>query len=240
MLTDFEALNLNNKIYVLADFAINLPFRDKYVLNKPNETKKIDKDLLPEIRRYEEFCSMFGLSQLINCSTRKPCNTSTLTGYILTNTQEIISQSDLIVTAISFICYTTRIPKEKYNRHKEIIFCSFKNYLADVYKENLEKFHFLIMKTLIILTLHIVIFFTRPDCVMNAIVPFKAVRIKKNASEWFDGETAEKMHTRDKLYKKFKSTKLHVDEEIYKEARNTIQNLILKKKKENTANPKKL
>ena len=96
------------------------------------------------------------------------------------------------------------------------------------------------MKTLIILTLHIVIFFTRPDCVMNAIVSFKAVRIKNNASEWFDGETAEKMHTRDKLYKKFKSTKLHVDEEIYKEARNTIQNLILKKKKENTANPKKL
>ena len=75
---------------------------------------------------------------------------------------------------------------------------------------------------------------------MNAIVPFKAVRIKNNASEWFDGEIAEKMHTRDKLYKRFKSTKLHVDEEIYKEARNTIQNLILKKKKENTANPKKL
>ena len=94
MITDFEALNLNNKIYVLADFDINLSFRDKYVLNKPNETKKIDKDLLPEIRRYEEFCSMFGLSQLINCPTRKPCNTSTLSGYILTNTQEIISQSD--------------------------------------------------------------------------------------------------------------------------------------------------
>ena len=41
---------------------------------------------------------------------------------------------------------------------------------------------------------------------------------------------------------------MHVDEEIYKEARNTVQNLIGKKKKayfkeklkENTANPKKL
>ena len=159
MITDFEALNLNTKIYVLADFDINLLFRDKYVLNKPNKTKKIDKEQLPEIRRYEELCSMFGLSQLINCPTRKTCNTSTLTDYILTNTQEIISQSDLIVTAISFIYYTTRIPKEKCNRHKEIIFRSLKNYLADVYKENLEKFHYLIIKTLIILTLHIVIFF---------------------------------------------------------------------------------
>ena len=43
-------------------------------------------------------------------------------------------------------------------------------------------------------------------------------------------------------------TKLHVDEEIYKEAQSTVQNLIRKKKKayfeeklkENTANPKKL
>ena len=91
-------------------------------------------------------------------------------------------------------------------------------------------------------------FITRLDCVIKAIAPFKRVRIKNNASEWFDGEIAEKIHTRDKLYKKFKSTKLHVDEEIYKEARNTVQNLIRKKKKayfeeklkENTANPKKL
>ena len=26
----------------------------------PNETEKIDKDLLPEIKRYKEFCSIFG------------------------------------------------------------------------------------------------------------------------------------------------------------------------------------
>ena len=90
-------------------------------------------------------------------------------------------------------------------------------------------------------------FITRLDCVINAIAPFKTVRIKNNASEWFDGEIAEKIHTRDELYKKFKSTKLHIDEEIYKEVRNTVQNLLRKKKKayfeeklkENTANPKK-
>ena len=42
-------------------------------------------------------------------------------------------------------------------------------------------------------------FITRLDCVINAIAPFKTVRIKNNASEWFDGEIAEKIHTRDKL-----------------------------------------
>ena len=57
-------------------------------------------------------------------------------------------------------------------------------------------------------------FITSLDCVINAVAPFKTVRIKNNASEWFDGEITEKIHTRDKLYQKFKSTKLHVDEEI--------------------------
>ena len=86
------------------------------------------------------------------------------------------------------------------------------------------------------------------DCVVNAIVPFMTVRVKKNTNEWFDGEIVDKIHTRGKLYKRFKLTKLHVDKEIYKEARNVVQNLIRRKKKayfenklkENTKNPKKL
>ena len=48
MITEFEALDLDSEIYVLGDFNINLPFRDKYVLNKPNETKNLDQNLLPE------------------------------------------------------------------------------------------------------------------------------------------------------------------------------------------------
>ena len=63
LITEFEALDLDNEIYVLGDFNINLLIRDKYVLNKPNEIKKLDKNLLPEIKRYKEFFSMYGLSQ---------------------------------------------------------------------------------------------------------------------------------------------------------------------------------
>ena len=37
IITEFEALDLDNEIYVLGDFNINLLFRDKYVLNKSNE-----------------------------------------------------------------------------------------------------------------------------------------------------------------------------------------------------------
>ena len=46
MITEFEALVLDNQIDVLGDFNINVLFRDKYVLNKSNVIKKLDKNLL--------------------------------------------------------------------------------------------------------------------------------------------------------------------------------------------------
>ena len=46
MITEFEALDLDNQIDVLGDFNINVLFRDKYVLNKSNVIKKLDKNLL--------------------------------------------------------------------------------------------------------------------------------------------------------------------------------------------------
>ena len=71
-------------------------------------------------------------------------------------------------------------------------------------------------------------FVSRLDWVINTIPPFKKVRIKNNASECFKGEMAEKINTRDKLYKNFWSTKLHVDEEICEETHNAVENLIRK------------
>ena len=194
---------------------------------------------------------MYGLSQLIDCSTRITSNFSTLIDHILTNTQENVSQSGVIDTAISdhsLIYCTRKIPKAKYNRHKEINFRSLKNYSPDVYKGTRERVSFPNYEDSDNPDVAYSDFITRIDCVINAVAPFKTVRIKNNASEWFDGEIAEKINTRDKLYKRFKSTKLYIDEKIYKKARSTVQNLIRKKKKayfeeklkENTANPKKL
>ena len=66
---------------------------------------------------------------------------------------------------------------------------------------------------------------------VNAVALFKTVRVKNNTSEWFDGEIADKIHKRDKLYKRCKLIKLNVDEEIYKEVRNVVQNFIRRTKK---------
>ena len=140
---------------------------------------------------------------------------------------------------------TRKILKTKYNKHKELTFRSLRNYSVDIYKQALERASFPNCNNFHNPDIACNKFINRFACVINAVAPFKTVMVKSNTSEWFDGEI---VHTRDKLYKRFKLTKLHVDEEIYKEARNVVQNLIRRKKKayfenklkENTKNPKKL
>ena len=117
----------------------------------------------------------YGLGQLIDCPTRITCNTSTLIDHILTNTQENISQLGVIDTAISdhsLVYCTRKIPKVKYNRHKEITFHSLKDYSVDVYKGTLERV-FLNCENFDNPDIASSDFATRLDCAINAIVPFK-------------------------------------------------------------------
>ena len=51
---------------------------------------------------------------------------------------------------------------------------------------------------------------------VNKIAPSKEIRIKNNTQEWFDREIAELIHAREKLFLKFRKSKLHIDEESYK------------------------
>ena len=83
--------------------------------------------------------------------------------------------------------------------------------------------------------------------VTDKLSSFKTKRVKGNSQEWFDGEVLESIALRDKLFKKFKRSKLNVDKEIYNKARNRSHRLILQKKeyfknklKENIAKPKDL
>ena len=67
--------------------------------------------------------------------------------------------------------------------------------------------------------------------VIDKVVPVKSKRIKRNSQEWFDSEISEKLIIRDKLFEKYKKTKLDVDKEIYERARYNVRNVIVKKKK---------
>ena len=84
--------------------------------------------------------------------------------------------------------------------------------------------------------------------VINQIAPFKEVHVKNRTEEWFDGEVTESIKAREKLFKKFKKSKLLFDKELFNAARNSTQSLIYKKKKlffkeklnENIGKPKEL
>ena len=46
--------------------------------------------------------------------------------------------------------------------------------------------------------------------VIDKVALVKSKRIKRNPQEWFDSEISEKLIIRDKLFKKYKKTRLHV------------------------------
>ena len=55
------------EIYFLGDFSINLLENGKYVLDKSSSN---NKNLDSFTKKYCEYCTLFGLKQLIKCPTR--------------------------------------------------------------------------------------------------------------------------------------------------------------------------
>ena len=84
--------------------------------------------------------------------------------------------------------------------------------------------------------------------VIDEIAPFKNMCVKNSTSEWVDDEIFEAIRNRDKLFKKFKNSRLHADGVNFRRARNRLQTIIKNKKRnficnkltENIAKPKEL
>ena len=54
--------------------------------------------------------------------------------------------------------------------------------------------------------------------------------MKGNTQKWFDGEVFEKLNLRNKLFKKFKKSRRHIDKELYKKSKYDALKLIALKK----------
>ena len=67
--------------------------------------------------------------------------------------------------------------------------------------------------------------------VIDKITPYKRKRVKGNTQIWFDGEVLEKLNFRNKLFQKFKKSRLHIDKELYKKSKYDPLKLIASKKK---------
>ena len=95
---------------------------------------------------------------------------------------------------------------------------------------------------------HIEISFQKIRIVVDSIAPFKTKKVKENTQKWFDGEVLENINTREKLFKKIKKSRLHIDKKLYKKAKyNTLKSIAAKKRaffddklSENIGKPKEL
>ena len=61
-------------------------------------------------------------------------------------------------------------------------------------------------------------FINKIEMAIDKIAPFKKICIKNNTSEWVDHEILCGIKKRDKLFMKFKKTKLYTDHVNYKNA----------------------
>ena len=64
------------------------------------------------------------------------------------------------------------------------------------------------------------------------VAPIEEKKIKHNSQEWYGGEISEAIKNRDKLLKKFKRSRLHMDKESYNAARYKVHKMIFNKKKD--------
>ena len=78
------------------DFNINLFSKQKYIFHQTNT-----QSMSPEVKNYFQFCSLYGLEQLIKSPTRVTYGTSSVIDHILTNFPERVSQQGIIDVGLS-------------------------------------------------------------------------------------------------------------------------------------------
>ena len=143
---DFNKLYTEkNEVIILGDLNINLLQNGKYTLNKKNLSSSEKVTTHPLLKRYKQFISDFGLTQLIMNPTRVTCEASTLIDHILINSVEKISQYGVIDIGISdhqMIYCTRKLFRNKTGVEKYIESRSLKNYSVDVYESALKDLDF--------------------------------------------------------------------------------------------------
>ena len=106
----------------------------------------------------------------------------------------------------------------------------FKKYTVDAYKDALKKANFPNYKQFNDVNEAYSNFFQKIRIVVDNIAPCKTKMVKANTQKLFDGEVLENINTRDKLFKRFKRSRLHIDKELCKKSKYNTSKLIKAKK----------
>ena len=78
--------SVDNEIYILGDINMNLVLNNSYILEKKNILNS--KSIPSDVKSYHEFCTYFGLKQLIKVPTRITTSSFTIIDHILASYPE--------------------------------------------------------------------------------------------------------------------------------------------------------
>ena len=189
---------------------------------------------------YKELCQTFSLKEIIQKPTRTTSTTSSLLNNILTNVGWKTSQKGVIDVGLSdhqFIQCSRKKLRTRVNMHNQIRVPTLKKCTPKLLTKELKKINFPIFFEVNIAYLDLV---EKILCVVDKIAPFKTLRIKNNTQDWFHDKVAQAIKIREKRLKQFKSTKLHTDEDLHKEAKYHAVNLMKQKKSQFYKKKKKI
>ena len=108
--------------------------------------------------------------------------------------------------------------------HNQVRVHSLKTYTPERFVEELKKINFLNYNIFSDINLAYSDLEEKITTVIDKVAPYKEVRIENNTQDWFDDEVAEAIKLRGKCLMRFKLTKLHIDEDLYKEAKYNAMN----------------
>ena len=141
------------------------------------------------------------------------CSTSTVIDHILTNSTEKIFQSGIIDPGISddqLIFCTRKVKRVKFHKHYNVL-RSLKHYAVNLFVKGLRKVNFWNYEHFSNIDAAYTDFLNKLIKVINKIAPSKEIRIKNSNQDWFDREVADLIQVQEKLFLKFKKSKLHID-----------------------------
>ena len=144
-----------------------------------------------------------------------------------------VSQKGIINIGLSdhqLIYCTRKILRAKLNRHNQIQVRSLKKYSAEAFRIALEKINFPNYDIFSNVNTAYKDLLRKVTNTLDNIAPIKELRVKNNTQDWFDNEVNEAIKIRDKMFKKFKKSNLHIDYDIYLEAKHNVKNLVKQKK----------
>ena len=135
---------LKKELYVPGDFNINLYYNQDDTGCKNNNL--VSATASNDVKSYLQFCTMFGLTQIVKSPTRITFSSTSLIDHILASLLNRISQEGVLNVGLSdyqLICCTRKVSRVKSGGvHEKIKFHSLKNYAVDAYNNALKKINF--------------------------------------------------------------------------------------------------